>query len=166
MRERENRKRLKKETQKWEREVRKKEKRQAKVLDDLRWKGKKKFRTIKTKLQNKLKKIEKNVKPVLVSDAIKKNTSKWVISGDSFKDPVVFLENTTPAVGRLIISTSGVGKKVNTVLVCKMVKTNAATRENIITITHFRSKTHRMFTKENFETEYPINERKNVRKPR
>ena len=97
----------------------------------------------------------------------KYRTTCAVVTAQSInKGTSVFLENTTPAVGRLIISTSGVGKKVNTVLVCKMVKTNAATGENIITITHFRSKTHRMFTKENFETEYPINERKNVRKPR
>ena len=47
MRKRESQAKLKKETLKWEREIKKEEKRQARVLDDLKWKGKKKFRDIK-----------------------------------------------------------------------------------------------------------------------
>ena len=63
VRKRENQAHLKKETQKWEREIKKEEKRQAKVLDDLKWKGKKKFRDTRRKLDNKLKKIGKNIRP-------------------------------------------------------------------------------------------------------
>ena len=110
--------RLKKETQKWEREIRNEEKRQAKVLDDLKWRAKKKFGDIRRKLESKLKKIKKsgkNVRPTLVSEAIRRNTSKWAINGDGFKDPVVFLESTTPAVEKLIISIDSVGKKVYSV---------------------------------------------------
>ena len=124
MRKRENQAQLKKETLKWEQEIRKEEKRQAKVLDGLKWRGKKKFGYIRRKLENKLKKIKKsgrNIRPTLISEVIGRNTSKWAINRDGFKDPVVFLENTTPAVERLIISTNSIGKKVHTILVCKMV---------------------------------------------
>lgn len=168
-RKKEEQARLKKETQKWEREIKKEERRQAKVLDDLRWRGSKKFRTIRTKLQNKLKRIEKsgkNIRPRLISNAIKKNTTKWGINGNGFKDPVAFLDITTPAVERLINSTDSVGKKVNTVLVCKMIRSNAATAENTITIAHFRSKTHSIISKEDTTTEYPVMKEKNVRVPR
>ena len=141
----EHKRRLAKETKQWEKEIKQEEKRQAKALDDLRWKGSKKFGTIRNKLQNKLLKIQKqgkNIRPRLVSEAIKKNTSKWSIAGGNFKDPRVFLDVTTPTVKRLIDSIDSVGKKVNTVLVCKMVRSDPATGENTFTIAHFRSKTH------------------------
>ena len=151
--------RLKKETQKWEREIRNEEKRQAKVLDDLKWRGKKKFGDIRRKLENKLKKIKKsgkNIRPTLVSEAIRRNTSKWAINGDGFKDPVVFLESTTPAVERLIISIDSVGKKVHTVLVCKMVRTNPETGKDTFTIAHFSSKTHSLISEEDVKNEYSV----------
>ena len=159
VRKRENQAQLRKETQKWEREIKKKEKRQAKVLDDLKWRGKKKFRDIRRKLDNKLKKIEKsgkNLRPTLVSEAIRKNTSKWMIPGGGFKDPVVFLESTTPPAERLINSIDSVGKKVYTVLVCKMTRTNPETGKDTITIAHFSSKTHSMISEEDVKNEYPI----------
>ena len=134
------------------------EKRQAKVLDDLKWKGKKKFRDVRRKLENKLKKIEKsgkNLRPTLVSEAIRRNTSKWMIPGGEFKDPNIFLESTAPAVERLINSIDSVGKKVYTVLVCKMVRTNPETGINTFTITHFSSKTHSMINVEDVKNEYP-----------
>ena len=159
IRKRENQAQLKKETLKWEREIKKKEKRQAKVLDDLKWRGKKKFRDVRRKLENKLKRIEKsgkNLRPTLVSEAIRKNTSKWMIPGGGFKDPVVFLESTTPAVERLVNSIDSVGKKVHTVLVCKMVRTNPETGKDTLTIAHFSSKTHSMISEEDVKNEYPI----------
>ena len=151
--------RLRKETQKWEREIGKEEKRQVKILDDLKWRGKKKFRDIRKKLQNKLKKIEKsgkNIRPILISEAIRRNTSKWIINGDGFKDPEVFLESTTPAVERLINSIDSVGKKVNAILVCKMVRTNPETGRDVFTIAHFRSKTHNIISEEDIKNEYLI----------
>ena len=157
VRKRENQARLKKETQKWEREIKKEEKRQAKVLDDLKWKGKKKFRDVRRKLENKLKRIKKsgkNLKPTLVSEAIRRNTSKWMIPGGGFKDPTVFLESTTPVVERLINSINSVGKKVHTVLVCKMGRTNPETGKDTFTIAHFSSKTHSMIS-EDVKNEYP-----------
>ena len=159
MRKRESQAKLKKETQKWEREIKKEEKRQARVLDDLKWKGKKKFRDIRKRLDNKLKKIEKsgkNIRPILISEAIRRNTSKWIIPGGGFKDPAVFLESTTPAVERLINSIDSVGKKVHTVLVCKMVRTNPETGKDTITIAHFSSKSHSMISEEDVKNEYPI----------
>ena len=159
VRKREDQARLKKETQKWEREIRKEEKRQVKILDDLKWRGKKKFRDIRKKLQNKLKKIEKsgkNIGPILISEAIRRDTSKWVINGNGFKDPEVFLESTTSAVERLINSIDSVGKKVNTILVCVMVRTNPETGRDIFTIAHFRSKTHNIISEEDIRTEYSV----------
>ena len=153
----ENKQRLAMETKQWEREIKQEEKRQAKVLDDLRWKGSKKFGNIRNKLQRKLGKIQeqgKNIRPRLVSEAIKKNTSKWSINGGIFKDPKVFLDVTTPTVKRLIDSIDSVGKKVNTVLVCKMVRSDPATGENMFTIAHFRSKTHNIVGEDDVATEY------------
>ena len=154
----ENKRRAEKERKQWEKEIKQEEKRQAKVLDDLRWKGStKKFRNNRNKLQGKLLRIQKqgkNIRPRLVSEAIKKNTSKWSIAGENLKDPRVFLDVTTPAVKRLIDSIDSVGKKVNTVLVCKMVRSDPATGENTITIAHFRSKTHNIVGEDDVATEY------------
>ena len=133
-------------------------KRRARVLDDLKWRGKKKFRDIRRKLGNKLKKIEKsgkNLKPTLISEAIRKNTSKWIIPGGGFQDPTVFLEITTPVVERLINSIDSVGKKVHTVLVCKMGRSNPETGKDTLTIAHFNSKTHTMISEEDVKNEYP-----------
>ena len=88
---------------------------------------KERFRIAKKKLESKFKKNEKsgkNLRPILVSEAIRRNTSKWMIPGGGFKDPLVFLESITPAVERLINSIDSVEKKVHTVLVCKMGRTN------------------------------------------
>ena len=40
----------------------------------------------------------------LISNAIRGNTQKWLVKGDGYKDPTVFLESTAPAVERLINS--------------------------------------------------------------
>ena len=45
-------------------------------------------------------------------------------------------------------------KRVNTVLICKMVKTNPATGEETYTISHFRSKTYSIIN--NTENEYSV----------
>ena len=78
-----------------------------------------------------------------------------MIPGRGFKDPLVFLESTTPAVERLINSIDSVGKKVHTVLVCKMVRTDPETGKNSFTIAHFSSKTHSMISEEDVNNEYP-----------
>ena len=78
-----------------------------------------------------------------------------MIPGGGFKDPAVFLESTTPAVERLINSIDSVGKKVHTVLVCKMVRTNPETGKDTFTIAHFSSKTHSMISEEDVKNEYP-----------
>ena len=155
----ENKQGAERERKRWEREIKQEEKRQAKVLDDLRWKGSKKFGNIRNKLQKKLLRIQKQgkkIRPRLVSEAIRKNTSKWSIDGKNFKDPRVFLDVTTRTVKRLIDSIDSVGKKVNTVLVCKMVRSDPATGENTITIAHFRSKTHNIVGEEEITTEYDM----------
>ena len=126
--------RLKKETQKWEKEIRAEEKRQKEE--------KRQARRLK------------NLRPIHVSEAIKKNTIKWMFPGGGFKDPLVYLESTTPAVERLINSTNSVGKKVHTVLVCKMVRTDPETGKDTFTIAHFSSKTHSMISEEDVKNEY------------
>ena len=78
-----------------------------------------------------------------------------MIPGGGFKDPVVFLESTTLAVERLINSIDSVGKKVHTVLVCKMVRSNPETGKDTLTIAHFSSKTHSMINEEDVKNEYP-----------
>ena len=55
--------------------------------------------------------LEIRTRPILVSSAIKKNTQKWIIKGDDYVDPTVFLENTTSTVERLISSIDSVGKR-------------------------------------------------------
>ena len=76
-----------------------------------------------------------------------------MIPGGGFKGPVVFLESTTSAVERLINSIDSVGKKVHTVLVCKMVRTNPETGKDSFTIAHFSSKTHSMISEEDVKNE-------------
>ena len=85
----------------------------------------------------------KSAQPILISHAIRKNTQKWFVKGAGYKDPCIFLDSTTPAVIRLIDSVNSAGKKVNVVLICKMMKTDPATGENTYTVAHFRSKTIR-----------------------
>ena len=157
--------RLAKETKQWEKEINQEEKRRAAAekrraaAEKRRAAALKKFRTNRNKLQKKLERIQKqgkNVRPRLVSNAIRNNTSKWSIDGINFKDPRVFLNVTTPAVKGLINSINSVGKKVNTVLVCKMVRSDPATGKKTITIAHFRSKTHNIVGEGDVAAEYDV----------
>ena len=140
-----------------EEDMRKREERERRREIKKEYERKERFRIAKKKLGSKLKKIEKsgrNLRPILVSEAIRRNTSKWMIPGGGFKDPLVFLESTTLAVERLINSINSVGKKVHTVLVCKMVRTDPETGKNTFTIAHFSSKTHSMISEEYVKNEY------------
>ena len=141
-----------------EEDMRKREEKKRRREIKKEYERKERFRIAKKKLGSKLKKIEKsgkNLRPTLVSEAIRRNTSKWMIPGRGFKDPLVFLESTTPAVERLINSIDSVGKKVHTVLVCKMVRTDLETGKNTFTIAHFSSKAHSMISEEDVKNEYP-----------
>ena len=141
-----------------EEDMRKREEKKRRREIKKEYERKERFRIAKKKLGSKLKKIEKsgkNLRPTLVSEAIRRNTSKWMIPGGGFKDPLVFLESTTPAVERLINSIDSVGKKVHTVLVCKMGRTNPEIGKGTLTIAHFSSKTHSMISEEDIKNEYP-----------
>ena len=141
-----------------EEDMRKREERERRREAKREYERKERFRIAKKIIGSKLKKIEKsvgNLRPILVSEAIRRNTSKWMVPGGGFKDPLVFLESTTPAVERLINSINSVGKKVHTVLVCKMVRTDPETGKNTFTIAHFSSKTHSMISEEDVKNEYP-----------
>ena len=141
-----------------EEDMRKREEKKHRREIKKEYERKERFRIAKKKLGNKLKKIEKsgkNFRPIQISEAIRRNTSKWMIPGGGFKDPLVFLESTTPAVERLINSINSVGKKVHTVLVCKMGWINPETGKDTLTIARFSSKTHSMISEEDVKNEYP-----------
>ena len=141
-----------------EEDMRKREEKKRRREIKKEYERKERFRIAKKKLGSKLKRIEKsgkNLRPIQISEAIRRNTSKWMIPGGGFKDPLVFLESTTPAVEKLIISINSVGKKVHTVLVCKMGRTNSETGKDTLTIAHFSSKTHSMISEEDVKNEYP-----------
>ena len=118
-----------------------------------RWKGKKKFLKVRKRLARVLQ-HQKNVRPILISRAIRRNTEKWLVKSDGYKDPLIFLTSTAPTVERLIDSVSSAGKKVNVILICKMMKTAPATGKTTYTAAHFRSKTHTMF--DNVRDEYTV----------
>ena len=66
-----------------------------------RWKGKKKCLKVRKRLARVLQ-HQNNVHPILISNAICKNTQKWLVKGDGYKDPLIFLKSTAPTVERLI----------------------------------------------------------------
>ena len=74
------------------------------------------------------------------------------MKGDGYKDLLIFLKSTAPTVERLINSINSAGKKVNVVLICKMMKMDPATGKTTYTVAHFRSKTYTMF--DNVRDEY------------
>ena len=107
---------------KWSKEIHAEETRQ----EFQGWKGKKKFLKVRKRLARVLQ-HQKNVRPILISHAIHRNIQKWLVKGDGYKDPLIFLKSTAPTVERLIDSVNSAGKKVNVVLICKMMKTDPAT---------------------------------------
>ena len=56
---------------------------------------------------------------VLVSEAIRRNTAKWIVPGNDFKDPFIFLDSAKDEVEKIVTDVNG-HKKVNTTLVCVM----------------------------------------------
>ena len=126
----------------------------------MRWKGSnKRLRANRRKLEEKLIKIReegRHLRPTQVSEAIRGRTGKWTIDGGGFKDPIVFLDVTTPAVERLINGVDSVGKKVHTSLRLKLVRSDPSTGTKHYTIVHFRSKTHNIISEEDTTTEYQI----------
>ena len=117
----ETKKRERAEFLKWKKEIRQEEERREFQL----WKGKKKFLTVRKRLSRVIQ-HQKNVRSILISRAIRRNTQKWLVKGDGYKDPLIFLKSTAPTVERFINSVNSAGKKVNVVLICKMMKTDPA----------------------------------------
>ena len=150
--ERETKEKERKEFLKWKREIRLEKKRREAA--ETKKKEREKF--LKWRREIKENELEIRTRPILVSSAIKKNTQKWIIKGDDNVDPTVFLNSTSHKVIRLINSIDSVGKKVHTILVCKIVRADPETAKDTFTIAHFSSKTHSMISAEDVETEYPI----------
>ena len=119
-----------KEFLKWKRETKREKKRREKVIAAVT-KKKEREEFLKWKREIKENELEIRTRPMLNSSAIKKNTQKWLIKGDDYIDPTIFLNSTSHKVIGLINSIDHVGKKVNTVLICKMVKTLQRVRKLI-----------------------------------
>jgi hypothetical protein len=94
--------------------------------------------------------------PELVSNALRKRTEKWVIDGNGYKDPKIFLDGTTEHVERLVNNTDSIGKKVYTSLYCEMIRSDPETGVDTITTAHFRSKTRNIISEEDMTAKYPI----------
>ena len=144
------------EAAKWNKELRPEATRRAHEYEkrrDLqeapRWHGKRKYGKIREQFRRRFERIPQQPQPVLISDAIRGNTQKWVFKGNDYKHPVVFLENTGPAVVRLINSINSAGKKVNGVLTKKLVKSDPVTGEDTYTVIHRRSKVHTVYDNAN-----------------
>ncbi|CAB3990298.1 Hypothetical predicted protein [Paramuricea clavata] len=80
---------------------------------------------------------QSTVKSTLVSSAIKNKTAKWMIPGDGFKDPWVFLNNARPEVEKIVNDVKG-AKKVYLVLTCELVKEDSKTKQKTYTTFHGR----------------------------
>ena len=93
--------------------------------------------------------LPRQLRPVLITDAIRGNTQKWTFKGTGQKDPVVFLDQTVDATVWLIDSINSAGKKVNGVLTLKLVKSDPVTGKNAYTVIHCRSKVHTIYDNAN-----------------
>ncbi len=91
---------------------------------------------------------EARTNSVLVSEAIRGNTVKWIISGEDFKDPFIFFEQCE---GRIVTNANG-PKKVSATLVCVLEREDLKTGEKVFTVVHARSKTHTITS--NFNEKY------------
>lgn len=67
-----------------------------------------------------------------------------------------FLNITTRYVENLVNNTNSVGKKLKTVLVCHMVRSDPNTGKNIYTLALFNSDTHSIVTDKDSTTEYKV----------
>lgn len=94
------------------------------------------------------------LEPRMVSDAIRRNTSMWAIDNTNFKDPLIFISKVRRHVEKLVNDTDSIGKKVKTVLVCEMVRTDIETGRNTYTIAYFNSRTHSIISDEDMDIAY------------
>ena len=128
---REAKEKERKEYLKWRRGIRQEEKRREKFIAA---ETKKRERKEYLKWTHEIRENERDIstRPILVSSAIRRNTQKWIIKGDDYVDQTVFLNSTSHKVISFINSIDSVGKKVHTVLVCKMVRTDPETGKNTL----------------------------------
>ena len=83
--------------------------------------------------------------PQLTSSAIDGNAQKWFISGEGYKIPSVFLNDTEDSVRKVVDSVSKT-KKTYTTLKCILVKINLRTGDRTYADFNGRSKTHTIST--------------------
>ena len=76
-----------------------------------------------------------------MSTTLEKNIQRWFVSGEGYKIPSVFLNDTKDGVKKVVDSVSE-PKKVYTILKCVLVKHTLKTGEKIYADFNGRSKTH------------------------
>ena len=103
--------RERKEFLKWGREIRLEEKRREKILAAGATRKREREEFLKWEREIQENELKIRTRPILVSSAIKNNTQKWVINGDDYVDPTIFLNSTSHKVIRLINSIGSVGEK-------------------------------------------------------
>ena len=139
----------KKESQRLRRNARARERRaeENRRIRKGKWKGKKKFTRLQLKVGDKLSKIWERprevLKPILAKHAIKKKIKKYVINPEGAYDPSYFLTITEDEVKTLINSETE-PRNVRMSLTCEMVRSDPKTGEEVSTIAHFGSKTHKL----------------------
>ena len=86
---------------------------------------------------------EEELTPILTKHGIKKKVKKYVINPNGAYDPAYFLTITTDEVTTLTNSEME-PRNVSMSLACEMVRNDPKTVEEVSTIAHFRSKTHKL----------------------
>ncbi|CAB3997853.1 Hypothetical predicted protein [Paramuricea clavata] len=86
---------------------------------------------------------EEKLTPILTKHGIKKKVKTYVINPNSAYDPAYFLTITKDEVTTLINSETE-PKNVSISLACEIVRNDPKTGEEVSTVAHFRSKTHKL----------------------
>ena len=142
------------ETNIWEKSSEKELGRRVRFMDRLhtketRARERAEFKKWQKEIRANERRLPRQLRPVLITDAIRGNTQKWTFKGTGQKDPVVFLNQTVDATVWLVDSINSAGKKVNGVLTLKLVKSEPVTGKNTYTVIHCRSKVHTIYDNAN-----------------
>jgi hypothetical protein len=93
---------------------------------------------------------EEELTPILTKHGIKKKVKKYVINSNGAYDPAYFLTITKDEVTTLINSETE-PKNVSISLACEMVRNDPKTGEEVSTVAHFGSKTHKLISMDDTE---------------
>jgi hypothetical protein len=139
----------KKESQRLRRNAKARERRaeENSRIEEGKLQGKRKFGRIQLKVGDKLSKIWERpreiLKSILAKHAIKGKVKKYVINPKGAYDPSYFLTITEDEV-KALINSGTEHRNVRLSLACEMVRSDPKTGEEVSTIAHFVSKTHKL----------------------